>query len=193
MGSDRISDSRSAWLGSVGRGRFAVPRDSLLTMSAKLNFTMPPLEEEPQVKISIGSRYDHIDLIQAVVDDALARLGLDDDSRHWVGIAIREAVANAIKHGNRLDPEKRVDVELALREGHAVIRVYDDGDGFDPGTVGDPLAPENILKPSGRGIFYMKNFMDEIEYASGPDGTVVTMRKRLPEADADASDAGNAH
>lgn len=143
---------------------------------------MPPLEEEPQVKISIGSRYDHIDLIQAVVDDALARLGLDDDSRHWVGIAIREAVANAIKHGNRLDPEKRVDVELALRDGHAVIRVHDNGEGFDPSSVGDPLAPENLLKPSGRGIFYMKNFMDEIVYAAGSEGgTVVTMRKRLPE------------
>ena len=152
---------------------------------------MPPLEEEPQVKISIGSRYDHIDLIQAVVDDALARLGLDDDSRHWVGIAIREAVANAIKHGNRQDPDKRVDVELALRDGHAVIRVYDNGEGFDPSTVGDPLAPENLLKPSGRGIFYMKNFMDEIDYVSGPDGTVVTMRKRLPEPA--ASEPGNAH
>ncbi len=139
-------------------------------------------EEEPQVKISIGSRYDHIDLIQVVVDDALSRLGLDEDSRHWVGIAIREAVANAIKHGNQQDPSKRVDVELALREGQAIIRVHDDGHGFDPSTVGDPLAPENLLKPNGRGIFYMKNFMDEIDYQRRPDGgTVVTMRKRLPE------------
>ena len=142
---------------------------------------MPSLEE-PQVKISIGSRYDHIDLIQVVVDDALARLGLDEDSRHWVGIAIREAVANAIKHGNQQDPDKRVDVELALREGSAIIRVHDDGDGFDLDSVGDPLAPENLLKPNGRGIFYMRNFMDEIDYQNRPEGgTVVTMRKRLPE------------
>ena len=145
---------------------------------------MPPLQEEPQVKISIGSRYDHIDLIQVVVDDALARLGLDEDSRHWVGIAIREAVANAIKHGNKLDPEKRVDVELALRSGSAIIRVHDDGEGFDLDAIGDPLAPENLLKPNGRGIFYMRNFMDQIDYESGPEGgTVVTMRKRLPELD----------
>ena len=136
--------------------------------------------EEPQVRISIGSRFEHIDLIQVVVDDALARLGLDDDSRHWVGIAIREAVANAIKHGNQQDPDKEVEVELAIADNQAVIRVIDQGDGFDPQEVGDPLAPENLLKPNGRGIFYMKSFMDEIEYSSRPDGgTVVTLRKQI--------------
>ena len=112
--------------------------------------------EESQVRIAIGSRFEHIDLIQVVVDDALERLGLDDDSRHWVGIAIREAVANAIKHGNRQDPEKEVEVELAIAEDQAIIRVLDEGEGFDPQEVGDPLAPENLLKPNGRGIFYMK-------------------------------------
>lgn len=162
--------------------------------------SVEPVEEpieEPQVRIAIGSRYDHIDLIQVVVDDALGRLGLDDDSRHWVGIAIREAVANAIKHGNHQDPEKEVVLELALENGHAVIRVHDEGEGFDPESVGDPLAPENLLRPNGRGIFYMKNFMDEIVYADRPGGgTSVTMRKRLPvegsasaETSAEESDA----
>ncbi len=141
--------------------------------------------EQPQVRISIGSRFEHIDLIQVVVDDALARLGLDDDSRHWVGIAIREAVANAIKHGNQQDPDKEVEVELAIADDQAVIRVIDQGDGFDPQEVGDPLAPENLLKPNGRGIFYMKSFMDEIEYSTRPDGgTVVTLRKQLVEVSA---------
>lgn len=139
-----------------------------------------PTIEEPQVRISIGSRFDHIDLIQVVVDDALARLGLDDDPRYWVGIAVREAVANAIKHGNRQNPDKPVEVELAIESEHAVIRVLDHGEGFDPAAVDDPLAPENLLKTNGRGIFYMRNFMDEIAYGSNPDGgTVVTMRKRL--------------
>jgi serine/threonine-protein kinase RsbW len=140
---------------------------------------MQPVEE-PQVKISIGSRYDHIDLISVVVDDALSRLGLDEDSRHWVGIAIREAVANAIKHGNRQDPDKNVEVELAVAGDEAVIRVQDRGEGFSIEQVADPLAEENLLRPNGRGIFYMNNFMDEVEYAQRPDGgTVVTMRKRL--------------
>ena len=136
--------------------------------------------EEPQVRIAIGSRFEHIDLIQVVVDDALERLGLDDDSRHWVGIAIREAVANAIKHGNQQDPEKEVEVELAIVGDQAIIRVVDQGEGFDPQQVEDPLAPENLLKPNGRGIFYMNNFMDEIEYDTRPEGgTVVTLRKQI--------------
>lgn len=130
--------------------------------------------------MTVGSRYEHIDMIQLVFDDALARLGLDEDARHWVGIAIREAVANAIKHGNLQDPEKEVDVELAVTAKEAVIRVQDCGTGFDPDEVGDPLAPENLLKSNGRGIFYMKNFMDAIEYSQRPEGgTVVTLRKRL--------------
>lgn len=136
--------------------------------------------EEPQVRISIGSRYDHIDLIALVVEDALTRLGLDEDSRHWVGIALREAVANAIKHGNQQNPEKKVDVELSVDGEQAVIRVCDHGEGFNPEEVDDPLAPENLLKPSGRGIFYMKSFMDAIEYSPRPEGgTIVTLRKRL--------------
>lgn len=141
----------------------------------------PP--EQTQVKISIGSRYDHIDLIQIVVDDALSRLGLDDDARHWVGIAIREAVANAIKHGNKQDPDKEVDVELAVAGDEAVIRVHDRGAGFEPESVADPLTAENRLRPNGRGIFYMKSFMDDIQYLPRPEGgTVVVMRKRLKAA-----------
>lgn len=136
--------------------------------------------EDPQVRISIGSRFENIDLIQIVVDDALARLGLDDDARHWVGIAVREAVANAIKHGNRQDPDKEVEVELAIEDEFAIIRVRDRGEGFDPEQVEDPLAPENLLKPTGRGIFYMKSFMDEIQYRTMVEGgTEVTLRKRI--------------
>ncbi|MEM7585353.1 MAG: ATP-binding protein [Acidobacteriota bacterium] len=149
--------------------------------------------EEPQVRIAIGSRFEHIDLIQVVVDDALERLGLDDDSRHWVGIAIREAVANAIKHGNRQDPEKQVEVELAIAGQQAIIRVGDEGEGFDVQAVSDPLQPENLLKPNGRGIFYMKNFMDEIEYSSKPQGgTVVTLRKKIASASDASSNATDA-
>ena len=139
--------------------------------------------EEQEFSISVGSHFEYIDLIQVVVDDALGRFGLDDDSRHWVGIAIREAVVNAIKHGNRQDPDKEVEVELSIAGDEAVIRVHDSGEGFDPETVEDPLAPENLLKPNGRGIFYMKSFMDEIEYDARPGGgTVVTLRKRITRA-----------
>ena len=154
--------------------------ESLATSESAAARSERPSSEETQVKISIGSRYDHIDLIQIVVDDALARLGLDDDARHWVGIAIREAVANAIKHGNRQDPAKEVDVELAVAGQEAVIRVHDRGEGFEPENVADPLTAENRMRTSGRGIFYMKSFMDDIQYLPRPEGgTMVVMRKRL--------------
>lgn len=130
--------------------------------------------------MSIGSSVQNVELVQLVVEEALNRLDLDPDDAHWVGIAVREAVANAVKHGNRHDPGKRVALDFGVENEELVIRVCDEGGGFDPDEVDNPLAPENMLKPSGRGIFYMKRFMDEIDYSFGPDGgTVVTMRKHL--------------
>jgi serine/threonine-protein kinase RsbW len=137
-------------------------------------------ERVSEVLLSIGSEFENIELIQAVLDESLQRLDFDEDSRYWIGIAVREAVANAIKHGNRQDPQKQVEVELFVEDGQLVIRVRDQGEGFDPGRVANPLDPENLLKPDGRGIFYMNRFMDAIDYDFGPEGgTVVTLRKRL--------------
>lgn len=135
---------------------------------------------QPEVHLAIGSRFENIELVKVVLDDCLRQLELDDDSMHWIELAVREAVANAIKHGNRQDPEKRVDVDLAVEGDAVVIRIEDQGAGFDPGAVHDPLAPENRFKRDGRGIFYMKKFMDSIEYGFRPEGgTVLTLRKRL--------------
>lgn len=133
-----------------------------------------------ELHMTIASRFENIELVQAVVDDALKERGVPDDTRHWVGLALREAVANAIKHGNRQDPEKQVEIEATLGPERIELRILDEGAGFDPGEVADPLAPENRFRASGRGIFYMKRFMDEVEYGSAPGGgTALTLRKRL--------------
>jgi serine/threonine-protein kinase RsbW len=138
------------------------------------------MSDEQSFHLAIGSRFENIELVQLVLKDSLDRLGLDDDNRHWIDVAVREAVANAIKHGNQQDPEKQVQVDLAIEGDTLVIRVQDEGPGFDPAVLEDPLAPENLLKPNGRGIFYMKSFMDDIQYGVRPGGgTVVTLRKRL--------------
>lgn len=130
--------------------------------------------------LSIGSRFENIELVQVVLKDALENLGMGEDARQWVDVAVREAVANAIKHGNEMDPSKEVQVGLAVDDGIVVIEILDQGPGFDPSSLGDPRAPENLLKPNGRGIFYMRSFMDSIEYGPGPaGGTKVTLRKRL--------------
>ncbi|HUF79164.1 MAG TPA: ATP-binding protein [Thermoanaerobaculia bacterium] len=130
--------------------------------------------------LTIGSRFENIELVQAVLSDALSAYDMDEESRHWVDLAVREAVANAIQHGNRLAPDKRVEIDLELSGRELVVRVRDQGEGFDPGSLIDPLAPENRLRPNGRGIFYMQKFMDEIDYDFQPGrGTEVTLRKRL--------------
>ena len=82
-----------------------------------------------EVNLSIGSRFENIELVQAVVDDSLKRLEFDDDSRYWIGIAVREAVANAVKHGNQQDPNKKVQVDLGFEQSQMVIRIQDEGEG----------------------------------------------------------------
>ncbi len=138
------------------------------------------MPEEHHFHLDVGSRFENIELIQVVLRDALNRLGVDEDTRHWVDVAVREAVANAIKHGNAQDPAKQVHVDLFLEGEDVIIRVEDEGVGFDPDQLRDPLAPENLLKPNGRGIFYMKSFMDDIHYGPRPGGgTIVTLRKKV--------------
>jgi serine/threonine-protein kinase RsbW len=133
-----------------------------------------------QFHLTIGSRFENIELVQMAVDEALGERGVAEDVRHWVGLALREAVANAIKHGNRQDASKRVDVAVEIGDAALTLAVADEGPGFNPDGVRDPLAPENRFRADGRGIFYMRKFMDEVSYSFGPGGgTVVTLRKRL--------------
>ena len=130
--------------------------------------------------LDLGSRFENIELVQVVLKDTLDQLGVEEDARHWIDVAVREAVANAIKHGNEQNPDKQVHVDLLLEGDELVIRIADEGMGFDPAAVPDPLAPDNIARPNGRGIFFMKSFMDEIQYGLRPEGgTVVILRRRL--------------
>jgi serine/threonine-protein kinase RsbW len=143
-----------------------------------------------EVQIVVGSRFENVELVQVVLEDCLERWNVDEDTRHWIGLAVREAVANAIKHGNREDPDKQVEVDLMVDAGELVVRVRDQGPGFNPDLVSDPLAPENLLRPGGRGIFYIRRLMDGVEYRFGDSqGTEIILRKRIADAGADAPSA----
>jgi serine/threonine-protein kinase RsbW len=137
------------------------------------------------VRLDFYGTFEMLDFVQVVSDQIGRMVGLDDDSRHWVGVAVRESVINAIKHGNAHDERKRVHVEFTpLEPGDplpgVVIRVRDEGPGFDPDTLPDPLAPENLLKASGRGIFLIRSFMDEMVLRRAPEGGMeVVMVKRV--------------
>jgi serine/threonine-protein kinase RsbW len=133
-----------------------------------------------QVELSIQSRVENLELVQMVLEETMTHLGLEEKISYEVGMAVREAVANAIEHGNRSVPEKKVQVELDLQPSELVIKVRDEGDGFDPSGISDPRAPVNLLRTEGRGILFMKEFMDEIDYTFGLNGgTEVTLRKQV--------------
>ena len=128
-----------------------------------------------------------LDFVQVVSDEMGQLIGLDDDSTHWVSVAVRESVINAIKHGNQEVEEKRVTVEFTVAPSseptRLTVRVVDQGQGFDPVEVADPLAPENLLKSSGRGIFFMRNFMDDLRLQRAPEGGMeVVMVKSVDSA-----------
>jgi serine/threonine-protein kinase RsbW len=135
------------------------------------------------VKLDIASRFDMLDVVQTVLSHVSTFVGFDDDAAHYMSVAVRESVVNAMKHGNKMDEAKRVEVSFGLRPKELEVQIHDHGAGFDPDSVPNPLAPENLLKAYGRGIFFMRQFMDEVSYSFPPKGgTVVKMVKRLPVA-----------
>jgi len=149
------------------------------------------------VRLDFRSSLDMLDFVQVVSDHIGRMAGLDDDAVHWVGVAVRESVINAIKHGNALDERKRVHVEFTPLDGESpgvAIKVRDEGCGFDPSTLPDPLAPQNLLKSSGRGIFLMRSFMDEMVLQRAPQGGMeVVMVKRAQPQDARPSLPRDSH
>jgi serine/threonine-protein kinase RsbW len=139
------------------------------------------------VRLKIHSVFEMLDLVQLVSDRMGQMAGLDEDAVHWVGVAVRESVINAIKHGNRLDEAKSVTIEFsfvpAATPTEMIVRVIDEGEGFEAELIADPLAPENLLKSSGRGIFFMRSFMDDVSLHKIPEGGMeVRMIKKLPVA-----------
>ena len=140
------------------------------------------------VRLDFSSTFEMLDFVQVVSDHLARGVGLDEDSLHWVSVAIRESVINAIKHGNRSDTNKHVFVEFETATKAEVpelaIRVRDQGEGFDPDDIADCLDPENILKSSGRGIFLIRNFMDDVQLKRAPEGGMeIRMVKRAQPAD----------
>jgi serine/threonine-protein kinase RsbW len=135
------------------------------------------------IRLEFTSAFETMDFVQVVSDQVGRDAGLDDDAVHWMGVAIRESVINAIRHGNQNDPLRRVFIDFDRDSTELRIRVRDQGDGFDPEELADPLAPENLLKASGRGIFLIRSFMDDVRLQRASEGGMeVVMVKRMPQA-----------
>ena len=142
---------------------------------------MKKASDSRTVKLDVATRFEMLDVVQTVLTQLCKIVGFEDETTHYLAVAVRESVVNAMKHGNGQDESKRVHVEFILQDDSLEVRVQDEGEGFEPEEVPNPLAPENLLKAYGRGIFFMKQFMDEVSYSfPSRGGTVVRMLKRLP-------------
>jgi len=131
------------------------------------------------VKLDIASRIEMLDMVQTVLHHLSVLIGFQEDDLHFMTVAVRESVVNAIKHGNQCDLMKKVIVRMSYQDNKLSVIIEDEGVGFDPAKVQNPLLPENLLKSTGRGIFYIKSFMDDVEYEfKDKSGTILKMKKQ---------------
>jgi serine/threonine-protein kinase RsbW len=130
--------------------------------------------------LRLPSRIEAVNEAAATVARLLSNLGITDDDSFGIDVAVREAVSNAVVHGNQEVESKVVELSLKASPEAVEILVHDEGAGFRPEDVPDPTETDNILKTSGRGIFLMRNFMDEVEWFIKPQGgTTVRLFKNL--------------
>lgn len=131
------------------------------------------------IELSFGSEIGYLDLIQGVSDGVSALAGFDSDSQYWIGLAVREAVTNAILHGNQKDAKKKVVLVFRICEDRLEIIVRDQGKGIEGLDIPDPLDPENLLRPGGRGIFFVRSFMDSVDFRVSPEGGHEIVMKKV--------------
>ena len=136
----------------------------------------------------LASRFENIEVAERALLDLCRRAGLGGDDDYWLVTALREALANAVRHGNKQNPDRHVRVAYVVENSTVTITIEDEGAGFDPQDIPDPTDPENLLRPNGRGIFYMRQFMNHVEFSSSPGGgTAVRMVRDLAHIDANPS------
>jgi serine/threonine-protein kinase RsbW len=134
------------------------------------------------MSFSLSSTMESVDTVEAAAEKLAEEAGLDEDERFRLTMAVREAAVNAVLHGNEYDPAKQVAVTLENTGKSLIITVADQGKGLDPDTLPDPLAPENLLRGTGRGIFLIRSFMDEVHFRQLHPGTELTLVKHLAPA-----------
>jgi serine/threonine-protein kinase RsbW len=117
--------------------------------------------------------------VEEAADHLATEAGLDEDERFHIGMAVREAAINAVLHGNEYDPTRQIDVSLENTGKDLVFVIADEGQGFNPEKVPDPLASENLLRGTGRGIFLIRSLMDEVHFRQLHPGTELTLIKHL--------------
>jgi serine/threonine-protein kinase RsbW len=142
-----------------------------------------------RVSYTLESSLESVNKAEQAARDLAVKAGFDEEETDRIAMSVREATVNAVLHGNQYDPKKRVTVAFEVTPESLSVSVRDEGKGLDPGSVPDPLAPENLLKQSGRGIFLIRAFMDEVRFRSMDPGTEITLIKRVRGKDPDGKEA----
>ena len=132
-----------------------------------------------QLTLTLNSTMESVSQVEAAAGKLAAEAGLDEDERFHITMAAREAAVNAVLHGNEYDPAKRITASFENNGAALVITVADQGKGLDPDSLPDPLAPENLLRGTGRGLFLIRSFMDEVHFRQLHPGTELTLVKHL--------------
>ncbi len=141
-----------------------------------------------EYSLNLPSRQDQIERVEELTDRVSKEMNFSEAERDKIAIAVTEAVNNAILHGNKLDPAKNVFIHISSNERSVTFSIRDQGSGFDPDSLPDPLDPQNLLKESGRGIFILKSLMDEVTFDFSDSGTEIVMVKYRNETDEQTSE-----
>jgi serine/threonine-protein kinase RsbW len=139
-----------------------------------------PVDDQNEVlNREFESTLESVDTAESLVFSAAEQEGFDEDDLHKIGMAVRECMVNAVVHGNRYNVNKKVHVLVTAGKDFLKIRIADQGEGFELSEIPDPLAEENLMRHSGRGIFLIRAFMDEVHFRKlSPFGTEVTLVKK---------------
>jgi serine/threonine-protein kinase RsbW len=137
------------------------------------DLTGPELHEA----LTLPSTLSTVEIVEAKATEYAEKAGFDEDTASQISMVSREAAVNAVLHGNKMDPNKQVRATFSLTSKDLTIQVADEGEGFDPTSVPDPLSPEGLLRPSGRGIFLMRAIMDEVNFRKLSPGAEITLVK----------------
>jgi serine/threonine-protein kinase RsbW len=133
------------------------------------------------LEVTLDTHVESVNLAEEMCVRVAEAVGFNEDECYRIGMSVREGVINAFHYGNQEKPEKKIHLAIDLTDERMVIHVMDEGKGFRLTDVPDPLAEENLLSTSGRGIFLMKAFMDAFDVLPGrTGGAEIVMSKRLP-------------
>jgi serine/threonine-protein kinase RsbW len=144
---------------------------------------------EQRVSYTLDSTLETVNSAEETASKIASEAGFDEEEVMKIGMAVREAAVNAVLHGNAYDPGKKVIVNFERNTQDLVITIRDQGKGLDLSKIPDPLAPENLLKTSGRGIFLIRSFMDEVEINPSQTGTEIKLIKHVHGAAAGGKEA----